>query len=327
MLFSLINTASAHEAYVMKTGTFWSDIQSSISLHAFSALKDPSNLRVTIVIVLCVWLALGLNFWFLRSSLGQTLTQKIEKLAWLGPHLIRYALALAFFFASTSGTFLGPELNANLFPYAALIKTTLFIISIFVALGLFTEIVALAGIIIYIIGFFVFGRYVFTYLNYFGELVVLLLFGLRTFSLDAKIFSPLQRFPNFAKYENFIVRAFYGLALIYAAVTVKILHPEITVDVINTWHLNQYHWLFPHDPLLITLGAGIVEAVIGLFILIGFQTRLTVLVSLFYITLSLLFFRELVWPHLMLYGISLSLLVQPQVLALDNVFFKKKESS
>ncbi|MDE1871819.1 MAG: hypothetical protein KGI06_06300, partial [Candidatus Micrarchaeota archaeon] len=37
------------------------------------------------------------------------------------------------------------------------------------------------------------------------------------------------------------------------------------------------------------------------------------------ITLSLLFFREAVWPHLMLYGISLSLLINgPGPLSIDE---------
>ncbi len=51
--------------------------------------------------------------------------------------------------------------------------------------------------------------------------------------------------------------------------------------------------------------------------------RLTILISLFYITLSLLFFRERVWPHLLLYGISFNLLVQPETFTIDHILFKK----
>ncbi|MGH7245319.1 MAG: hypothetical protein ACREGI_00105, partial [Candidatus Levyibacteriota bacterium] len=51
------------------------------------------------------------------------------------------------------------------------------------------------------------------------------------------------------------------------------------------------------------------EISIGLFILLGFAMRFTVLISLFFITLSLLYFHELIWPHIMLYGISFSLLI------------------
>ena len=182
---------------------------------------------------------------------------------------------------------------------------------------------AAAGILIFIGSFFVYGPYVFTYLNYLGELVVLLLFGMRVFSVDRMLFGPLRRFAYFEKYETVIVRVMYGLALIYAGITVKLLHPDLTVTVVNTWHLTKFHWLFPSDPLLVTLGAGIVEMVIGLFIIFGFEMRLTVLISLFYITLSLLYFRELVWPHLLLYGISFNLMVQPEVFTLDHLLFKR----
>lgn len=324
MLLNLIKTASAHEAYVLPYDSFWSSLKESFSGHAFAALKDPNNLKVTILIAVSVWILLGLNFVFRRSSAGQKLHAGLERYSWLGPHFVRAAIAIAFLFSALSNSFLGPELHADMLPYAMAVKIALIAISFMIAIGFLTELAAFAGIVIYVGSFFVFGPYIFTYLNYLGELIVLMLFGLRAFSVDSYLFGPLRRFKNFAKYEIFIVRVLYGIALIYAAFTVKLLHPDITVSVVNTWHLNQFHWLFPHDPLLITLGAGIVETVIGLFILIGFQTRLTVIISLFYITLSLLFFRELVWPHLMLYGISFSLLVQPEVLSLDGLFFKKR---
>ncbi|GBD34292.1 hypothetical protein HRbin35_00002 [bacterium HR35] len=56
---------------------------------------------------------------------------------------------------------------------------------------------------------------------------------------------------------------------------------------------------------------------------------MTVLISLFYITLSLIYFKELVWPHILLYEISLNLLVQPEILTLDHFIFERhrKEKS
>ncbi len=321
MLFKI---ASAHEAYVLPDGSFWEGIKEPLNAHVFSALQNPNNLKVAIIIAVSVWLLLGLNFFFRRSQIGQKTHMFFERFAKFGPHFVRIAIAAALFFSATSNSFLGPELHAGLLPYAQFTRIILLCISLMIAVGIFTELAALLGIVIYIIGLFVYGPYIFTYFNYLGELIVLLLFGLRSFSADGYLFGPLKRFRSLAKYETVIIRAFYGLALIYAAITVKLLHPELTVSVVNIWHLNQYHWLFPSDPLLITLGAGIVEIVIGLFILVGFQMRLTILISLFYITLSLLFFRELVWPHFLLYGISLSLLVQPEIFAIDNLLFRRK---
>ncbi len=312
----------AHEAYVLPYDTFWSQIKQPLSSHAFDALKDPGNVHLTILIVLFVLFFLTLNFLFRRSNLGQKLATKIEKLAHFGPHFVRIAIASAFFFSAYTGTFLGPEIHGSLFPYPVILQASLYIISFMILIGFMTELTALIGIIIFLSSFVIFGSYIFTYLNYFGELVVLLLFGMRVFSIDKYLFGPLRRFQHFEKYETVIIRIFYGLALVYAAITVKLLHPGLTTEVVTTWNLTNFHWLFPSDPLLVTLGAGIVETVIGLFIIFGFEMRLTVLVSLFYITLSLLYFRELVWPHLLLYGISFNLLVQPEVFTIDHILFK-----
>jgi hypothetical protein len=326
VLFALLGFAPpalAHEAYVLPYDSFWSGLHQSFSAHAFDALKNPDNIPVTITIVVAVLVLLGLNFLFRLTSLGRRVSDGFERFSRFGPHFVRITIAAAFIFSSLSYSFLGPELRGSLLPVPAVIQVALFAIGVMIAFGFLTELAALAGTLIFLAGFASFGPYMLTYFNYLGELIVLLLFGMRVFSVDRYLFGPLKRFPVFEKYETLIIRVFYGFALSYAAITVKLLHPDLTVGVVTTWHLTQYHWLFPSDPLLVTFGAGIVELVMGLFIIFGFELRLTVLISLFYITLSLLYFRELVWPHLLLYGISFNLLVQPQTFTLDHLFFKK----
>lgn len=315
--------ASAHEAYVLPYDNFWNGLHGSFSGHAFDALKSPHDVLLIVLIGSSVLFLLFINFLFRQTKIGEKINTFPERYSKLGPHLVRITIACALFFSAFSSSFLGPELHLSTFPYPHILQIIIFIISIFIALGLLTEVVALAGIVVFVGGFFVFGSYVFTYLNYLGELIVLALFGMRIFSMDKYLFGPLRRFQNFEKYETVIVRVFYGLALIYAGITVKLLHPELTISVVNTWNLTRFNWLFPSDPLLITLGAGIVESVIGLFIIFGFEMRMTVLVSLFYITLSLFYFRELVWPHLLLYGISFNLLLQPEVFTLDHILFEE----
>ena len=314
--------ASAHEAYVLPYDTFWDGMKQPFSAEAFDALKSPANVHVTIIIVLSVFVMLFLNFLFRMSRAGQKSHAFMERYARFGPHFVRIAVAASLFFSAASNTFLGPELHGSLFPYPHVLQITLYALGFMILLGFFTEIAAFVGMALFVCSLFIFGPYMFTYFNYFGEFFVLFLFGMRVYSMDKYLFGPLRRFKTFEKYETLLVRVFYGLALIYAAITVKLLHPELTVLVVTTWHLTQFHWLFPSDPLLVTFGAGVVETVIGLFIIFGFEMRLTVLISLFYITLSLLYFRELVWPHLVLYGISFNLLVQPETFTLDHIFYK-----
>lgn len=307
----------------MDYNNFWDGMHGPFSTRAFDALNNPADLQLTIIIVISVLVALGLNFLIRLTPFGEKLHKFPERFSRFGPHFVRVTIAIALFFSAWSNTFLGPELHQSLFANPELIRGLLYAISIMIAIGFLTELAAFVGIIIFIYSFFVFGPYVFTYFNYLGELIVLLLFGMRVFSIDKYLLGPLKRFEWFEKYETVIVRVMYGIALIYAGITVKLFHPDLTIDVVNEWHLTQFHWLFPSDPLLVTFGAGIVESVIGIFIIFGFEMRLTILVSLFYITLSLLYFRELVWPHLLLYGISFNLLVKPEVFTIDHFIFEE----
>ncbi len=316
---------SAHEAYVLPKDFFWQGIAKPADPRAFAALGNAHNLAIILEITAGVLLLLILNFLFRRSALGIRLNKFFERFSAFGPVFVRVAIAAAFFFGAKSGAFLGPELSLAQMPFAEVLRWSLYLASAMIFAGFFTELAAFIGLAVFTLGFFSFGAYLATYLNYLGELIVLALFGMRRFSLDAIIFGPLKKWrAKWQRYETTIVRVFYGLALVYAGITVKFLHPELTLRVINDWHLTQFHWLFPSDALLVVLGAGLAEAAIGLFIIIGFEMRMTVLISLFYITLSLLFFRELVWPHILLYGISLNLIVQPETLTIDRFIFKRR---
>ncbi len=317
--------ASAHEAYVLPGGFFWEEMAKPPNLQAFNALKNPHDVAVTLEIIAAVFVVFFLNFLFRRSRAGVRCHKFLERFARWGPVMVRAAIAAAFFFGAQSGAFLGPELSLAQMPLAGFMRAGLYAASFMILFGVFTELAALIGFVIFSIGFFAFGSYLVTYLNYLGELIALLLFGARSWSLDGIFFGRLQNWRrNWEPYGTVIVRVFYGAALTFAGITVKLLHAPLTLRVIHDWNLTQFHWLFPSDPLLIVFGAGLAEAAIGIFIMFGFEMRLTVLISLFYITLSLLYFRELVWPHILLYGISLNLLVQPETFTLDKLLFNRK---
>ncbi|HET9946913.1 MAG TPA: DoxX family membrane protein, partial [Patescibacteria group bacterium] len=185
----------------------------------------------------------------------------------------------------------------------------LFALSLMIFFGIFVETAGLIGLLIfmYITNFF--GIYMLTYLNYLGELIVLLLFGSRVVSFDRVLFGKKAWFTHIENLRSFeipVVRILYGLALIYAGWSIKFQHQLLSVEVYNEYHLHDF---FHASAQFIASGAGLSEIVIGLFIVLGFAQRLTVLISLFFITLSLLYFKEMLWPHLMLYGISFSLII------------------
>lgn len=318
--------ASAHEAYVLDQNFFWSIMHGGDSMRVLLAVfHNTEDMKVTIEIAGAVIALLIANFLFRRTAHGRKVNDFPTRFSRFGPQFVRIAVASAFFFGARSMSFLGPELHMADMPWPHLMQLGLYTASAMILVGFLTELAALIALVIFSIGFFTFGTYLITYLNYLGEIVALFLFGERMWSLDGVMFGARSRFRKLAPYRTTIIRVFYGAALLWAAVTVKLLHPELTIQVVTQWNLTRFHWLFPHDPLLVTLGAGIVEALIGIFIIVGFEMRMTILISLFYITLSLLYFRELVWPHIMLYGISFSLLVEPERFTIDSLLFGKKK--
>jgi uncharacterized membrane protein YphA (DoxX/SURF4 family) len=320
-LFSL-----AHEAYVVPREFFWQAMAAPRSLAAFSVLRDPAELWLTAKIAAGILLLLIINFVLRRAGLTTRLGTFFERWARASSVLVRLAIATAFFLGAQSGVFLGPELPLALLPGAEVLRWALYAVSAMIFFGVYTELAALVALAIFTTAFFGFGTYLATYLNYLGELLALLIFGSRRLSLDRLWRGSLVGWrARWEKYETTLVRVFYGAGLIYAGVWIKLLHPNLGLHVVEEWQLTQFAWLFPADPLLVVLGAGLAEALIGLFILLGFELRMTVIISLFYMTLSLFYFQELVWPHLLLFGISFSLIAQPEVFTLDNLIFKQRD--
>jgi len=309
--------ALAHEAYVLPADQFHAGLAHTSTI-ALTALNNPTNLRLTAIITVGVILAYALSILVRQTKFGKIVQQRLERGQSFGILAVRLSFAAAMLGGALTGSFLGPELPLNQLPMPALLRILEAGVGVLTLVGAFTELAAAVALGLFLISAWHNGGYILTYANYLGEILVLLLFGSRFASIDGRLFGPNRRFHALQPYESVIIRILYGFALAYAAINIKFLHPQLTLDVVNTYHLTQFRWLFPSDPLLVTLGAAMAETMIGVFILIGFEVRLTVLISLFYITLSLLYFREAVWPHLMLYGISINLLLTPSKLSLES---------
>jgi len=300
--------ASAHEVYVLPHGEVAKDLAIP-AFNVFDALKNQQDLHLTIIITACVTFVMLLNFIFRHSPLGDRVRKIFEKGEGWGTHFVRLAVAISLFYSAYTWSFLGPELSLHIFPFASIVRTALFVVSFLFFFNIATEAAALVALVIFGLAVYKYDWYMFTYFNYFAEILVLL-------------FITSRKSYFWEKYRSAIIRIGYGVALGYAAIYVKFLHPWLTLDVVNDYNLTRFHLLFPHDPLLVVLGAGLAELAIATFIFLGFELRLTVLISLFYITLSVLFFREQVWPHLILYGISFDILFSKETFSLDNFFDK-----
>ncbi len=318
--------SSAHEVYVLSHDKVVEGLANG-NIGFFDPLKNLEDVSTFVFIGSVVVVGLVVFLFLRRTRLGLKIENQLNRLARFGPVIVRVAVGISFIYGSVSGAFLGPELSLSAYPLASVLTVLLFIAGVFITVGLFTEYVALLGVLMYLFSFWKFGSYMFSYVNYAGELLLLLLLGSRQYSLDSLFFNKRERFISLKRFEPTVLRVAYGLALAYAAVYIKFLHPALTLEVVNRYNLTQFHFLFPHDPLLVVLGAGCAELMIGLFLIIGFEVRLVVFISLIYLTLSLLFFQEAVWPHLILFGISFYLLFVPSRYGLDQLIEKRLKNS
>ena len=313
ILFSIFyflssRSAFAHEAYVLTHQEFSQGLASNTP-HPLAPFFDPQYIQISAIITICVVVAYILVIVWSTTSFALFLDKAIRKATVIGPLIIRLAISASFFYAAQANAVLGPELTLVGIPGGIAIRFLLFVIALMVLSGIFVEVAAFVGLLIFIYITKFYGLYMITYANYLGELLVLFFFGSRFLSFDRYFFGKKAWFQKLEKLRNIetpLVRILYGIALMYAGWTIKFQHQELSVMVYNQYHLKDF---FHAQASFIASGAGLSEIAIGLFISLGFAMRFTILISLFFITLSILYFREMLWPHFMLYGISFSLLI------------------
>lgn len=298
----------AHEAYVLTRQEFLQGLSQNTP-NPFAGLIDPAYMQASIIITLCVMFVFTLAILWATTPVASFLDKVIKKAQVIGPFTIRLAISSSFFFAAQINTILGPELSLQTIPGGMVIRFLLYTLALMIFFGVFVELAALIGLLIFFYISQFYGLYLLTYVNYVGELIVLFLFGSRVFSFDMMFFGQKLWSKSLEKCKQFetpIIRILYGIALIYAGYTIKFQHQTLSIAVYNQYHLKDF---FHASGQFVASGAGLSEILIGLFILLGFAQRLTIIISFIFITLSLLYFREMLWPHVMLYGISFSLFI------------------
>lgn len=298
----------AHENYVLPAN----DIERGMndwSINVLDALKNPDNILIILYVGTGMLVVFGLYYLFFTSRLGIALDRRIKKLEPLGHVVLRVALALSFIASAYFNSFLGPEIPLISLPLGLALKPVLYIIGVFLLVGLFSEIVGMIGLAILLLVTLVYKDYTITYFNYYGEFIALILYGSMVFSLDSLLLKASWFAKKFHDWEIPLIRITYGISILYPAITIKLLHPAIILQIVNQYKLNQINWLFPSDPLLISLGSGLTQVALGLFIIIGFETRLNSLATLVLYVLSIMFFQEAVWPHYILLALALYLAI------------------
>jgi uncharacterized membrane protein YphA (DoxX/SURF4 family) len=319
--------ASAHEAYVLDHATILRDIATT-SPNPFTAYTgNEFDFFFWGAISAITVLAILFSSFF--HSFEQKLTPLFFRLKRLAHPMVRLTCGVCLIASGLFASLFGPELPfSDIFGSGAMLMQTIFVgLGILVLLGLYTRYVAMV-----MLGFFAYavsvdGSYLLTYANYFGEFLLLLILGSGRWSLDRSF--ALGHLPDGLRYAAHqmehlafpLMRVFFGFSVMYAAIFAKFIHSQLALDVVTRYHLSTY---FPFDPLFVVLGALIIEFLAGLFLIIGFEIRWVCLFLIFWLTLSLLYFGEAVWPHLVLFGLGLALFFHGyDRYSLEGYFLKK----
>lgn len=321
-------SASAHEVYVL-TPEEISELKNQTPV----SFVDIFNRNTSETVRWGLLVGFIIVSVFLIST-SATLENKFDKyfvrLKKYAPFIARTTIGLAFIMCAYHGALFGPELPLEMLfgSYAYFAKLFLYIVGGMLIVGLLPRVAGLTALSLFGIAVYHMGFYMVTYTNYLAEIIVLLLVGGHKYSVSnhGPILTSITKYLNdlSTKYGELtfsILRVGFGISLIYSSVYAKILHNQLAIAVVENFDLVS---VFGFTPEFIVFGAAIIEILLGLFIILGIEIRFNSMVLGVFLTLSLLYFGEAVWPHVILMGIPLAFFCYGyDKYSLEGYFFKK----
>lgn len=303
---------SAHEVYVLTHDEIAKAITMT-SPNPFSAIPSQEKLFLIWGAVVAVGMLVVLRFSVSRlfEKVFDPILVRLKKYA---PFVARLTFGLSLMASGYFRAFFGPELPLTTFfsPAAAsIVGVLLVLLGLAIILGFMTRVMALIALGFFVLTVIQDRTYMLTYANYLGEMILFFILGGGLWSVDRRYGSrglfdaALKRVgQRLERYSFFILRILFGGALFFASFYAKFLHSNLALSTVNEYHLTQY---FPFTPLFLVLGAFIIEALLGICFAVGFEIRFAAIVFTIFLTMSILFFGEAVWPHLILFGVNLTL--------------------
>lgn len=327
LFFVSFQIVSAHEVYVLSPALIAYDV-SHPSPNPLSLIVSNEN-QFLVWSIIGIIVVGGVFLISISRWLEDALDPLLRKLKRFAPIIARLALGFSLLAAAYYNALFGPEipLTRLVGSYAPLLQVVLYVLGTLIILGLFVRESAFVTLLIFIIAVVVFKSYMLTYVNYLGEITANMILGGGLWSLDryrekfslADGASTLKQ--KLEPYAMPTLRVLFGVSAVYASWYAKLFHSELALDTVNQYHLTNY---FHFAPLFIVLGALIIETLIGFFFILGIEIRFTALFFLFFLTLSLSFFGEVVWPHIILIGVNLAFIFHGyDQYSLEGRFFKK----
>lgn len=321
-------TASAHEVYVLPLdvirGAMENPSPNPFSAYVGNELQFFFWAFVGFVIVSTI--AAATFFRIFEARLSPTLRR-----------LKRFALPTARITAGLTTTSFGVAgaLYGTEIPFDSVFGTATFAMQIFfvlagaaITLGVWTRVFALLLAAVYGYAGSVYGWYIFTYTDQIGLYLLLILLGSGGFALSRTIRLNEPDMPSLLEHIRPlafpIFRMLFGFGIMFASIYAKFIYSQLALEVVVRFELTRY---FPFDPLFVVLGALIIEFLLGLMLFFGIAIRWTLIFMAFWLTLSLLYFQEMIWPHGILFGGAAALFLHGyDRFSLEGYFLKKRSS-
>ena len=279
--------ASAHEVYVLTPG----EIHTGLTMPSFNEIATmfsniPAFLFWGFIAVLTIFVVF---FASISRSLERRFDPFFTRMRRYAAPIARVTVGISFLAAAYYQASYGPELPliVTFGAYSNIVTVILIIIGLLITLGIWTRAAALVALALFSIAVWYHGIYMLTYTNYLGEILVLL--GVVA-----------------ARYRFALLRICFGVSLFYASFYAKILHNYLALQVADlplAGHSVSIAQALGFEPHFLVLGAAIIEILIALFFIFGVEIRFTSFFLLFWLSLSLWWFGEVVWPHIILIGI------------------------
>jgi len=292
-VFLFAHQADAHVGYVVSK-EIMEKSNGTDTPFLLSVLNDPNNILAiiaTLIIFFCLYFLAHHTHRFIikRVHIIKTLESYTDLLPWI----LRLGLGIAFIGASMHQVLLSP-LAPDTFGFAGgelligflILSGTLLMPALFV------------GLIFFIFALFA-EPYTFGNLDFLAGIITVLILanGRPGFDHIVGITSPKNE--NLKKYVPLILRLGLGSAFIFLAFYEKLFNPHFFTAVVSKFDLTH---VISVSPAMWTLSVGLIELIVGIFILIGFHTRLTSAIAFIVVSTTFFFFKEDVYSHITIFS-------------------------
>lgn len=313
-------TNFGHEVYVLDEQAIHAD-QTNGSVDIWSALHDAESWILFGVCALAIGGIFAIALYLKSTRPFKRFGAWLDKASMFAPDLIRIAFGASLLFSASNAALYGPELPLADMAAGKFIQAALWVCGTAIIIGFWSRVWAVFAGLIWTWAFITEGVYLLTYVNYLGEAIAIFLLPIQRMSIDYIVTGKEKsaRLMKNAAYSMPVARILFGLSLLYTAVSIKFMETALSLDVVNSYDLTNF---FPFPPLFVVLGAALIEVAVALLYMAGLLQRFTTVIFLVFMTLSLLFFKESVWPHYLLIAIAIGIFLhKPDKLAADRYLF------